>query len=59
MGDDKPALKEKTADAEEYDDKYFERDPTDLAVGVRIANLRKVVLYDISNEIIILNLEWQ
>ena len=51
MGDDKPALKEKTADAEEYDDKYFERDPTDLAVGVRIANLRKVVLYDISNEI--------
>ena len=51
MGDDKPAPKETTADAEEYDDKYFERDPTDLAVGVRIANLRKVVLYDISNEI--------
>ena len=52
MDDDKPARKETTADAEEYDDKYFECEPTDLAVGVRIANLRKVVLCGISNEII-------
>ena len=41
VGEDQTSTRSWAAEAEEQNDRHFEREPSGLAAGVRIVNLRK------------------